>query len=115
MLKDNFTPTGSADLNVAGSKHTGVIEIFFDADKDNNKKLHIVTDTDITSSSIASKSVKFLENLNLYVPILEPQSFQIFYRFLGTSSNFRTKNFKSISRVNVMVKLQMEEQPENLK
>ncbi|KAL0277818.1 UNVERIFIED_CONTAM: hypothetical protein PYX00_004970 [Menopon gallinae] len=61
------TIKGTADLSHSGPRHTGVIDIFYDFERDSNKKLHIETDTHLTRTEINSKNNILLDGKNLQI------------------------------------------------
>lgn len=46
---------GTGDLQITGSQNVATVDIFYNADKDQNQKIHFKTDTDLKKYAIDSK------------------------------------------------------------
>jgi len=46
---------GTADLQITGSQNVATVDIFYNADKDQNQKIHFQTNTDLKKYAIDSK------------------------------------------------------------
>lgn len=46
---------GTGDLQITGSQNVATVDIFYNADKDQNQKIHFHTDTDLKKYAIDSK------------------------------------------------------------
>jgi hypothetical protein len=46
---------GTGDLQITGSQNVATVDIFYNADKDQNQKIHLHTDTDLKKDAINSK------------------------------------------------------------
>ena len=46
---------GTGDLQITGSQNVAIVDIFYNADKDQNQKIHFQTDTDLKKYAIESK------------------------------------------------------------
>jgi hypothetical protein len=46
---------GTGDLQVSGSQHVATVDIYYNADKNQNQKIHFQTDTDFKKDAINSK------------------------------------------------------------
>jgi hypothetical protein len=53
--KINRKVKGTGDLQITGSQYVATVDIFYNADKDQNQKIHFKTDTDLKKSAIDSK------------------------------------------------------------
>jgi hypothetical protein len=46
---------GTGDLEISGSQHVATVDIYYNADKNQNQKIHFRTDSDLKKDAISSK------------------------------------------------------------
>jgi hypothetical protein len=46
---------GTGNLQVSGSQHVATVDVYYNADKNQNQKIHFQTDTDLKKTALSSK------------------------------------------------------------